>query len=300
MTIRMQIYGVDFTSAPSRKKPITCAAATFDGTTLTVRNLDRWSTFNEFEAALQAPGPWTMAIDFPFGQSRKLVQNIGWPRSWAGYVGHVGAMTREEFRQALNDYKAPRPAGDKQHKRVCDKLTRSQSPQMLSYTPVGLMFFEGAPRLLKAGVHLPYNHYGDETRVVLEAYPGVAARTLIGRTSYKNDNPRKQTDELALARRTMLSGLLAGRCEEIYGFALSASMNLADDPSGDELDAVLCAIQAAWGWQERQRGYGAPADQDRLEGWIADPSLLGGELGSGERTPFSLRNQREIPLSCGE
>ena len=46
---------------------------------------------------------------------------------------------------------------------------------------------------------------------------------------------------------------------------------LADDPTGDRLDAFLCAVQAAWAWTHRASGYGAPPDLDPLEGWIADP-----------------------------
>lgn len=38
----------------------------------------------------------------------------------------------------------------------------------------------------------------------------------------------------------------------------------------------MCAIQAAWAHQQRDRGYGIPQGCDRLEGWIVDPSLLDG------------------------
>ena len=70
--------------------------------------------------------------------------------------------------------------------------------------------------------------------------------------------------------------LLDGACRETYGFDLDAPMTLANDPSSDELDALLCALQAAWGWSMRERGYGAPDGYDRLEGWICDPALLSG------------------------
>jgi len=56
-----------------------------------------------------------------------------------------------------------------------------------------------------------------------------------------------------------------------YGFAVEAPISLADDPSGDSLDALLCAIQAAWSWRQRHNGFGAPHNVDPLEGWIADP-----------------------------
>ena len=55
----------------------------------------------------------------------------------------------------------------------------------------------------------------------------------------------------------------------------SLEARLLDDPTGDRLDALLCAIQAAWAWGQRKSDFGTPNDLDTLEGWIADPSLVG-------------------------
>jgi len=43
---------------------------------------------------------------------------------------------------------------------------------------------------------------------------------------------------------------------------------LLDDGRGDTLDAVLCLLQAAWGWQQGWPNYGLPMPVDPLEGWI--------------------------------
>ncbi|MCZ6618593.1 MAG: DUF429 domain-containing protein [Gammaproteobacteria bacterium] len=268
-----KFYGIDFTSRPSAKKSLTCAIASFDGVTLTLDQLVRWSDFEAFEEALLRPGPWVMGIDFPFAQSRKFVENIGWPSEWSQYVALVGTMTRTEFRAVFETYKAARAWGDKQHKRVCDTRTRAQSPQTLHYTPVGLMFFEGAPRLLKSGVYLPYHHTAINDRVVVEAYPGALARSMIGRTRYKTDDRRAQTACLYDARVDILAQL-AERSRAAFGFDTSAPLSLADDPSGDELDAWLCAIQAAWAANQSDGKFGAPIELDTVEGWIADPSLV--------------------------
>jgi hypothetical protein len=40
------------------------------------------------------------------------------------------------------------------------------------------------------------------------------------------------------------------------------------DGSGDLLDAVICATQAAWAWMRRRSNYGLPADAPPGEGWI--------------------------------
>ncbi len=267
------ILGIDFTSAPTAKKPITCVRAEFDGDTLRVVELLRWPGFEQFEAALEAAGPWVAGIDFPFGQSRRFIENAGWPLTWADYVAVVAALDRKGFRRFLEDYKQHRPAGDKHHKRRCDVNSRSQSPQTLYGTPVGLMFFEGAPRLLKAGVHLPYHHDGDLSRVALEAYPGIVARQLIGNRGYKSDTRNKQTGEQREAREDLWRLLTGVEGRGLFGFSIDASIKLVDDPGADDLDALLCAVQAAWGWSRKSQGYGAPPDLDRLEGWISDPFL---------------------------
>ena len=61
------------------------------------------------------------------------------------------------------------------------------------------MLHAGAPRLLKAGVHLPGLHDGDPTRVALEGYPALLAREVLGRRSYKSDDKVKQTGDRLIA-----------------------------------------------------------------------------------------------------
>jgi len=246
---------------------------TLDGNILRAHRLEEWPDFGLFEDALKKLGPWIAGIDFPFGQSRTFIENIGWPADWAGYVAHAGSLGRRGFRDALEDYRRHRPFGDKEHRRKTDITASSISPQKLYGVPVGLMFFEGAPRLVRAGVTVPGLQAGDPQRIVVEAYPGVLARQLVGRAGYKNDTARKQTEAQLQTRRAMLDHILKSKLEVRYGLRVEAATNLADDPTGDQLDALLCAIQAAWAWTMRDHGYGAPRDVDALEGWIADPSL---------------------------
>ncbi len=268
---RMKIYGIDFTSRPSPGKPITCLECCLDGLRLESGQLTEWRDFEDFEAALQRPGPWIAGIDFPFGQSRTFIENIGWPDTWAGYVDHAAGLGRDGFRAALDAYRAARAPGDKEHRRATDRATGAISPQKLYGTPVGLMFFEGAPRLRKAGVRIPGLQDGDPERIVVEAYPGVLARRFIGKQSYKQDTRSKQTAEQDQARRRLLGLILGGETRSIYGLTVEADPCLAEDPSGDRLDALLCAIQAAWAWTERTNGFGMPDAIDALEGAIADP-----------------------------
>lgn len=269
----MRIHGIDFTSRPTRRKPITCLECRLDGRVLSAGTLERLTSFGAFEDFLKRPGTWIAGIDFPFGQPRKLIENLGWPKSWTGYSEHVGRMTRQEFRKTLDDYRANRAWGDKEHRRATDISAGSLSPMKLYGTPVGLMFYEGAPRLRSAGVTIPGVVEGDQDRIVVEAYPGVLARNLIGRRSYKQDTKAKQTEEQRQARKDLLNALRSATVGATHGLTVEAPDSLIDDPGADELDALICAIQAAWSWTKRTSGYGMPPTTDTLEGWIAEPSL---------------------------
>jgi hypothetical protein len=259
----VRVYGIDFTSSPRRSKPITCAACKLNGERLILEEIQSFDDFMAFERQLAEQGRWIAGIDFPFGQSRRFIENIGWPTDWQRYVAHVAKMDRLNFRQRLDDYRAPRPAGDKEHRRKVDALAGSISPQKLYGVPVGLMFFEGAPRLLASSAHIPLIRPRDDDRVIVEAYPGVLARRLIGHRSYKHDSRRRQTADQLAARQAILEAL-----ENV-----EAPADVVDDPTGDQLDALLCAVQAAWAWSKHEENFGIPSTADTLEGWIVDESL---------------------------
>jgi hypothetical protein len=269
----MIVRGIDFTSRPASGKRLVCVEATLASGVLAVAGLSKWPSFEGFEQALQLPGPWIAGIDFPFGQARRFIETIGWPTPWPAYVAHAAGLGRQGFRASLDAYRASRATGDKEHRRMTDKAAAAISPQKLYGVPVGLMFYEGAQRLVSAGVTVPGLQAGDPERIVVEAYPGCLARHLIGRRPYKTDDRQRQTPEQHRARRDMLEAILGGALESRYGFRVDAKTELADDPSGDSLDALLCAVQAAWAWTMREAAYGMPIDCDRLEGWIADPLL---------------------------
>ena len=268
----MKVYGIDFTSRPKRGKPITCLECVLEKDLLQAGELSEWHCFEEFETALQNPGPWIAGIDFPFGQSRTFIENIDWPKTWPGYVDHARTLGRKGFRAAVKEYRMHRPVGDKEHRRATDVTACSLSPQKIDFTPVGLMFFEGAPRLLDAGVTIPGLQDGDPSRICVEAYPGVLARRLIGRRSYKQDTKKKQTEEQKKARQDLMGAVLGDKVREYYGLRVNARISLADDPKGDCLDALFCSIQAAWAWLNREENFGTPSWADSLEGWIADPA----------------------------
>src|SRR5260370_19827564 len=128
------------------------------------------------------------------------------------------------------------------------------------------MVFEGATRLLKAGVSiLPCCPTGD-SRIAVECYRALVARRLIGRRSYKSDERAKQTQEKEIARREIVRGLCSPAIEGCYGVKVELPEEMAEvlveDQMADTLDAVLCAVQAGWAYFQLDKDYGIPFECD--------------------------------------
>ena len=261
----MRIYGVDFTCAPRRAKPITVAVGVLGGRQLRVENIEKLASFAEFEAFLERPGPWIGGFDFPFSLPRELVRDLGWPASWEKLVAHCASLTRVEFRTVLDAYRTSRPVGSKYAHRATDLPAGSSSPMKLVNPPVALMFHEGARRLLAADVDLPGLLNRGSSRIALEAYPGLLVRKQLGiRDSYKADARGEQTPARRAVRRRIVDSLKRGEPLQIR--LKTDEKPMIDDGSGDLLDAVICALQAAWA-AVRPR-YGLPAEPPAGEGWI--------------------------------
>ena len=267
---RPRIIGVDFTSAPRRAKPITVALCSLRDSILELTELLAIHDFGGFDRLLATRGPWIGGFDFPFGLPREAVGELGWPLSWPEMVMHCGSLGRAAFTEASDRLRSARPAGNKYPKRRGDNCARSHSPMKCVRPPVGWMFLEGAPRLLRAGVEIPGLCHGDSTRIAVEAYPGLFARAVVGYKSYKHDSPRKQNTERKTARRLIWTRMTRGDNPldiTVRASAPAAGRILADG-TGDFLDAVICAMQASWAWHRRKDHFGLPREMDPLEGWI--------------------------------
>jgi len=262
------LVGVDFSSAPSRRKPVVLAHGTRVGAVVRLDRLQRFETLGAFGEWLAAPGDWVGGFDLPFGLPRELVQQLGWPLQWLPLMQHYAGLSRAEIRETFAAFCNARPAGGKFAHRACD-IPAGSSPSMKWVNPpVAYMLHAGVPLLIAAGVHVTGLHAGDEHRVALEAYPGLLARELLGTRSYKADDKARQTPERLIARKDLVDALEQGRTRLGLRLKLSHAQRdeLVADASGDALDAVLCLLQA--GWAAGQPGYGLPAAMDPLEGWI--------------------------------
>ncbi len=262
------LLGLDFSSSPSVRKPVVLAWGERHGTLLRLQGLERYSTLESLRERLCQVPAWLGAFDLPFGLPRELVEALGWPLEWPALMDHFCSQPRSQLRAQFQAFMAPRPAGAKFAHRACDAPAGASPSMKWVNPPVAWMMHAGVPLLRAAEATLPGLCEGRSQRVALEAYPGLLARELIQRRSYKSDAAAKQTPARLIARKDLVEALEQGRSRLGLRLKLSHAQRdaLVDDASGDSLDAVLCLLQA--GWASGQPGYGLPALIDPVEGWI--------------------------------
>ena len=285
------LAGCDFSSSPSRRKPIVFATGVLERGCVQLQALERLPSLQAFSDWLLREQSWVCGFDIPFGLPRELVESLGWPLAWDDCMRHYASLSRQESRGHFAAFCQARPVGGKFAHRATDRPAGSSPSMKWVNPPVAYMLHAGVPRLMAAGVHLPLLNTPAQAlaqalpeaarlplRVGLEAYPGLLARELLSaggesRRSYKNDAPAMQTPERLIARKDMLTALENGQTRLGLRIRLSHAQRdaLVDDGTGDALDAVLCLVQAAWAELQHQAGhpcYGLPAQADALEGWI--------------------------------
>jgi hypothetical protein len=264
------LAGCDFSSTPTRHKPIVMALGLEFGGRVVLERLEKIDSLEGFAQWLSQPREWVGGFDFPFGLPRELVEYPGWPLQWRACIDHYAGLTRAEIRATFAAFCDARPVGAKFAHRAFDKLAGSSPSMKWVNPPVAYMLHAALPLLLQAGVHIPGLHAGDPKRVALEAYPGLLAREVIGRRSYKSDEKAKQTPDRLIARKDLITALEMGRTRLDVRLKLTHAQRdaLVHDASGDSVDAVLCLLQAAWAQRHGAPRYGLPESLDPLEGWI--------------------------------
>ena len=276
------IIGCDFTSRPTRVKPITVSVASYDALTndsalrvSAVHSVDSLEKFEDFLSldSSNLSKPWVGGFDLPFGLPRELVEHLNWPNTWLACMKYYCSLERSQIREVFQAFCASRAVGSKFAHRATDLIAKSSPSMKWINPPVAYMLHAGMPVLINAKVSLPGLLRGDPSKVGLEAYPGKLAKEIVGNQSYKSDDKRKQNLDRLLVREKILNVLVAGKHSLGIKLKIPKSMieKLLEDASGDNLDAVLCAVQAAWGVRQYHLGdplYGMPSQMDELEGWI--------------------------------
>ena len=271
------LVGCDFSSSPSKRKPIVIALGSLKQGRVQLQELLRFETLDAWAQWIAKPADWVGGFDLPFGLPRELVETLKWPTDWLACMGHYASLSRDDIRQQFKVFCDARPVGHKFAHRQTDGPAGSSPSMKWVNPPVAFMMHAGVPRLIAAGVTLPGMYAPPPVtsgfkRIGLEAYPGLLARELIGNQSYKSDDKAKQTPERLIARKQLLQALEVGQTRLGLRLKLTHAQHdsLVADASGDCLDAVLCMVQAAWAFAQHSVGhgcYGLPLF-DSLEGWI--------------------------------
>lgn len=240
---------------------------------------------------------FVMGCDLPFGLPRPFVQALATHGPSAAFTSlgqlpaaretecdrlilalHAHCGNRAGFQRLIDDWgqtwHIDRPAGQKLLHRITDRAVpgiSSTSPLQTRYVPVGKMYFEGMKRLVDAHVTLPGLRAGRPDAIALEAYPGLLSGEILGRRSYKSESGN--APERLIARLDLIDALEQGRTRLNLRLKLTPGQrdDLAADPKGDRLDAVLCLMQTAWAQAQHEAGaanWGLPANMDPVEGWI--------------------------------
>jgi hypothetical protein len=272
-------YGVDFSSSPSRQKPVVVAQGKINlqsGVCVCeVQALHYFTTLASLETFLSDSRAWVGAFDMPFGLSRALINTLQWPgfdvppeRAWDTFVRFYSQLSRSEIREVFKAWCDAHPPGQKFAHRASDRPARSSPSMKWVNPPVAYMLHAGAAMLQRLDAHIPQMRDGSASRIALEAYPGFLARALSASRSYKHDDPRQQTQTRQTVRHDMVDALLTGTVGVKTGLPPELESAMREDGKGDELDSVLCLVQLARAWSLQNQSFDLPSDVDCLEGWI--------------------------------
>ena len=88
------LLGCDFSSSPSRRKPVVLALGRSDGQRVQLQALVRLETLAALSTWLAQPRPWVGGFDLPFGLPRELVTTLHWPTDWRACMQHYRSLTR--------------------------------------------------------------------------------------------------------------------------------------------------------------------------------------------------------------
>ena len=153
------LAGVDFTSRPTPRKPITVALGRLRGDVVVLDRLDAIPTSTGFAAWLERPAPRIAAFDLPFGLPRELVDDA----RLAGRLAAPDAPLRVALaRRDPVDLRGVlcRAAGRARSSPTgrADAPAGSSSPMKWVNPPVAYMLHAGVPLLHRRGLHLPGLH----------------------------------------------------------------------------------------------------------------------------------------------
>ncbi len=248
----MVIHGVDFTSRPSNRKPITVASAESHR----VVALRSFSSLDGFEAWLHS-ATGVVGIDAPFGYPIELCIDVFESRNWIEIASELSSFGPKDriapLAARVETFRNARPPGDKEPKRLTDRESKSASAMKFFQPPVGRMAARLLPILLRTTHNVLPVRPSSSPVTIVEIYPAKWVRENGEGAAYK-DRPDSENARRALLGKTR------------FEFSAEIEARVLNDKQGDMMDAIIACQQVA-DWLES----GSPMrvdDQIQLEGWI--------------------------------
>lgn len=254
MTEPTDIYGVDYTCAMGRSKPNIVCHAQLTGNALKFRAFIEFRPLATFEDWLLNLQSGIVGIDAPFGLPLEFATHLhslsGALESptWTTTAEHLSQFEMRAYEFMVKAFRDSRPKGNKEPRRAFDITYGGASPIKLYNPPVGRMLFRLTPVLANSTHSLWPMRLSDSPVMIVEVYPAIIPKRLLGGKSYKNDPMGEQ--ERPKNRQRILDFLTSSQVENVLGYRLS---NLSEedtqlcvqDRKGDRIDALIAAFEAA-------------------------------------------------------
>ena len=290
----MIIYGVDFSSAPTKQKPIVIAECQFDScnnrssnqSSLLLKRFVLIYSLNDFESFLSKSKFGVGGFDLPFSMPEELIEYFEWPNEWETFVRYFCGQSKPFLKECFKSWCEKRDSGKKFAYRLTDIVSKSSPAMRWVNPPVAWMMHAGIHRLIDAGLIFPAHDRRVQTKIehkliksmelkglvykkklAVEVYPALTVRKVTNK-SYKSDEKVKNNSARIAKRRDILKSLRY----QTAGLSLDLKITLRDqkkvieDFRGDYLDAVICAMQAADASMDPFFKF--PKSHNYLEGWI--------------------------------
>lgn len=247
----MRYIGVDFTSSPSRRKPI--VTATLDTSEVRFTTLESPTEFREWFLVQDG----LLGIDAPFGYPVELCQEVFGRTVWSTVAEQLATIKLHDRHDGLEaqvkDFRDRRPEGKKEPRRLTDIEAKAFSAMKFGRPPVGRMAARLIPILHESSFNIAPVRMNASPVTVVEVYPGRYVKDTFGAVVYKGEKSSATT------RKQIL---------ESTGISVSESDRalILEDEEADYLDALI-AVRQLKDWHEKGRWLPL-SDQVRLEGWI--------------------------------
>jgi hypothetical protein len=159
----MIIYGVDFSSAPTKQKPIVIAECQFDScnnrssnqSSLLLKRFVLIYSLNDFESFLSKSKFGVGGFDLPFSMPEELIEYFEWPNEWETFVRYFCGQSKPFLKECFKSWCEKRDFGKKFAYRLTDIVSKSSPAMRWVNPPVAWMMHAGMHRLINAGLIFP-------------------------------------------------------------------------------------------------------------------------------------------------